>query len=214
METQTLEKRFSLLLIILYMFGAGFHLVEKTRPIMLLLTELMLLGGASVVLYFTYRYVRLKIRLLLWLAITIPVTWIIEIVGVDTGLVFGQYEYGNTMRIQVFHVPLIIGINWAVLILATHSLSLTITRIRWLRPMLAALYIVIFDIFMEPVAQKLDYWQWEDQQIPLQNYLAWAVITVVFSTMLESFKIYSRSPILRAYFLIQLVFFLVLYLAL
>ncbi|MBE0653483.1 MAG: carotenoid biosynthesis protein, partial [Bacteroidales bacterium] len=61
---------------------------------------------------------------------------------------------------------------------------------------------------MEPVAMHLDYWQWEGDIIPFQNYAAWFIISLVFSYALAIFRIRTDSWLLRWYFIIQLGFFL------
>ena len=40
----------------------------------------------------------------------------IEILGVATGLVFGNYHYGASLGTQIFNVPIVIGANWLMLI--------------------------------------------------------------------------------------------------
>ena len=68
-----------------------------------------------------------------------------------------------------------------------------------------------FDILMEPAAMALNYWNWENGVVPFQNYLAWFVLSFIFTyTGLKlkaiSFKIPS-IPV-HAYFA-QLAYFLI-----
>jgi len=44
--------------------------------------------------------------------------FIIEVIGVKTGFIFGKYSYGNGLGYKLLDVPLIISINWAILICA------------------------------------------------------------------------------------------------
>lgn len=76
--------------------------------------------------------------------------------------------------------------------------------------LLAAALTALYDVTIEPVAIALDYWQWGGGEIPLQNYLAWAIIAFLISLPLYVFKIRFRSPVLLVYFFAQLFFFLVL----
>ena len=41
-----------------------------------------------------------------------------------------------------------------------------------------AILAVFFDWIMEPVAMKLGFWQWTNQQVPLYNYVCWFLISV------------------------------------
>ena len=47
--------------------------------------------------------------------------------------------------------------------------------------LLVALLMVGFDIIMEPAAMHLDYWNWHDGQVPVQNYLAWLILGWIFA---------------------------------
>ena len=49
-----------------------------------------------------------------------------EILGVNYGLIFGDYEYGNALGYRLFGVPLLIGANWAILTLSCSALSATL----------------------------------------------------------------------------------------
>ena len=40
----------------------------------------------------------------------------VEIIGVNTGVLFGNYQYGNVLGIQFKNVPLLIGVNWFIII--------------------------------------------------------------------------------------------------
>ena len=47
---------------------------------------------------------------------------IIEIIGVKTGFPFGDYYYGNKLGIYILNVPLVIALNWAIVIFCSKSL--------------------------------------------------------------------------------------------
>ena len=47
------------------------------------------------------------------------ISMLTEAIGVNTGLLFGTYEYGANLGFKIFGVPLIIGVNWTVLIIST-----------------------------------------------------------------------------------------------
>ena len=38
-----------------------------------------------------------------------------EILGVNYGLIFGDYQYGNNLGFKLFGVPFLIGVNWIIL---------------------------------------------------------------------------------------------------
>ena len=201
------ENVFIILLLILFPAGFLFHNIQFTRPYVLAMTDIFLLAVNSVVFYFTWKNIR-SLQFVIWSILAFLFTFLTEFVGVKTGLVFGSYHYGNTMFFQLGKVPVVIAFNWVILILATYALSYRLVKSRWLVPLISSVLIVIFDFIMEPVAMYLDYWQWEGQSIPLQNYLAWFIISLLFSFALSVLKIRPDSKILRYYFFIQLGFFL------
>ena len=41
----------------------------------------------------------------------------IEYLGVHTGLIFGSYQYGDALGYKLASIPLLIGVNWVLLIL-------------------------------------------------------------------------------------------------
>lgn len=134
----------------------------------------------------------------------------VEIAGVATGLVFGAYSYGPTLGVKIWGTPLMIGVNWLYLV---YSVWIILQRLRWpkvFKYLLGAAMLVVYDIFMEPVAIWTDMWHWDDIQVPLQNYIAWFVISFVFLGFLGSFTENLKNKIAPALFIIQLLFFVIL----
>jgi uncharacterized membrane protein len=197
------------ILVLLFMAGILFHLIPFTHNLVLMLTDGFLLLTNAVVLYFVFKD-NFSSRLMVWSVLTFLLTFLLEYVGVKTGVVFGQYHYGDTLLMQVGNVPFIIALNWMILILATYSIVLKLVRNLIITPFLSSLLIVIFDIILEPVAIKLDYWQWSGGEIPIRNYMAWYLISLLFSGALSFMNIKVESQILKKYFFLQIVFFLLL----
>jgi len=201
------EKLFIVLLLILFPAGFIFHNIPFTRNIILGMTDTFILFVNSIVFYFLWKNAGSK-KLLIWCVLAFLITFMLEYLGVETGNVFGDYYYGETMLLQLGNVPVVIGFNWVILIMATYTISLKLKINRWIAPIIGSLLIVVFDYVMEPVAMYHDYWQWIDGTVPLQNYIAWFVISLFFSYFLTIFRINPDSRVLRIYFFIQLGFFL------
>ncbi len=211
MRTYTSNKEYYFTLIIVVLFSAGliFHLIPFTLPYVLAITDITMLATNSIVLYFILSSQKNK-TLLYWSIGTFILTFLTELAGVVTGKIFGQYHYGDTMMIQLFNVPVVIGMNWVILMLGSYSL-LQWTRIKpVLVPFLSSVLIVGFDFIMEEVAMRLDYWQWSGDKVPLQNYVAWFFISLIFSSILSVLKVRVQDRILKVYFLVQLGFFIIL----
>ncbi len=203
------EFLFSLLIVIFFIVGLLLHMIPLTHQYVLAITDLTMLLTNSIVFYFLFRNQQSKV-LLYWSLTAFLLTFLIELAGVKTGLIFGEYHYGRTMLVQLFDVPLVIGMNWVILMLGSYSIIQWMGLKRYYVPILSSLLIVGFDFVMEEVAMRLDYWQWEGGVVPLQNYIAWFFISLIFTSILALLKVNVESRIIKVYFLVQLGFFVVL----
>lgn len=203
------EKWFVYILVYLFLSGLVAHLVPRIYPFTRYTTDLFLLLINGALLYFLFEKNKDQ-NLWWWAAITYLGTFSLEALGVATGKIFGEYHYGQTMFLQVLEVPLVIALNWTVLILAVNNLMYRWTQHPILLALLSGVFIAIYDYFIEPVAISLDYWQWEGGTIPLQNYLAWSIIAFFFSLPLHYWKIRFHSPLLNIYLFVQLIYFILL----
>ena len=151
----------------------------------------------------------------------------VEIIGTNSAFLFGNYRYGDVLGFKVFGVPLIIGINWFIVIYCTavvtqfyedrmlrrlQAREISISRKMQLVSFItdAALLTVFFDWLMEPVAVKLGYWHWQDDKVPVYNYICWLVISALLLWLFRRLA-FNRHNIFAVHLLvIQLLFFLVL----
>ena len=204
------ERGFAYFMVFMYASGILAHLWPAVRPFTAYTTDLLLLLIGGALLYFVYARYR-QSRYWGWVIGAYGFTFAMEAIGVVTGAIFGEYAYGPTMFVQLLDVPLVIAVNWVVLILASNTLLCRFTENPWLAATGAGLFIAAYDYFIEPLAIKLDYWQWASgTDIPLQNYLAWALIAFLLSLPLYFFRIRFRHPLLLWYLAAQWVFFVVL----
>ncbi len=210
MERKDILKRkgFIILLCIIFFTGLLGHIIISLRPLMLLLTPYLLFLTGISVLYFTLR--RGELKLLLWCLIVYVLTFILEVTGVKTGIIFGSYTYGNTLGFQFLGVPLIIGFNWVIVILGAVSLAEQIDQNIFLTGLFTGTLAVLFDIMMEPVAIKLNYWEWNSGFIPISNYYSWFGISFISSMLYDLLKIKTSEGLPEIYFTIQLTFFILL----
>jgi putative membrane protein len=66
---------------------------------------------------------------------------------------------------------------------------------------------VLVDIFIEMVAARLDYWHWDGGIIPLQNYIAWLIISFFFNLIYQTINFKTQNKIASTVFVLQLLFF-------
>lgn len=112
------------------------------------------------------------------IAFSIPffIGFLTEYLGVNYGLLFGTYSYGENLGVKIWGVPLMICVNWALLTFITADLSRLIHKNIIVRSFLGGLLMMILDLIIEVSAPRFDFWQFENNIIPLKNYIAWFVI--------------------------------------
>ncbi|RCH55026.1 carotenoid biosynthesis protein [Mucilaginibacter hurinus] len=136
----------------------------------------------------------------------------VEWFGVHTGLIFGNYSYGETLGLKLFDIPLLIGVNWFLLIYATGvSMQRYMFKTVFGRVIAGALLLVILDFLIEPVAQEQDQWQWEGYKVPFSNYMGWFLASAVMLYVFEAVKFKRQSMVAPVFLLTQFIFFVVLH---
>ncbi|MGA1340053.1 MAG: carotenoid biosynthesis protein [Flavobacteriaceae bacterium] len=163
---------------------------------------------------------------LLSFAIAFVISMGTEIIGVNTGLLFGQYQYGPVLGPKILGVPWLIGLNWFVIVYCSgsflvHSLELmkskfnirvTATSSTSMIVLGGAATATFFDFILEPVAVKLNFWTWNNGDIPLYNYLCWFLVSAVLLRINLQLKQVNAHVFASSLLIIQAVFFLMLYL--
>jgi bisanhydrobacterioruberin hydratase len=149
-----------------------------------------------------------------------------EMVGVKTGWLFGNYHYGEVLGFKINQAPLIIGINWFIIVYASGMMARQLMNFisqrfqfqqrtvnsKWISSVViigGAFIATVFDVIMEPAAVKLGFWTWENGNIPIMNYVSWFLVSgiILFIFRHASFKTHQFAINLL---IIQALFFLVL----
>ena len=132
----------------------------------------------------------------------------VELLGVKTKVIFGDYHYQTALGWKLFDVPLIIGLNWFVLIFATGFIGHVLSKVLIVKVLIGALLMVGIDFLIEPVAIRHHFWVWNHESIPLQNYLAWFVISAGMLVLYHIFDFVKENKIVFPLFITQILFFL------
>lgn len=207
-KTLKLSKE-EIFLYLIYTVGVIGHLTNALLDYMKLLTPLTLLLTGAVVLLSTIG--NSKNNFIIWAIVTYIITFSLEVIGVKSGIIFGSYWYGETLGTKFLNVPLIIGFNWIMVILGAILLTEKILNNKILITLTASFLATIFDFFLEPTAMKLGYWNWLDTTVPLQNYFAWFMISLLFTVLYYKMKIIVKTDLPIKFFLTQFIFFLILF---
>ncbi len=184
-------------------------LATPYKDLFLSLSPLNLLISSS--LLFIFHKNLTKKQLVIFITIAV-LGFFAEVLGVLTGVIFGSYFYGPILGWKFLNTPLIIGINWIML---TYSATYSWTKFSensWIISFLSSTTLVLLDFLIEPVAVTYNFWQWTATEIPIQNYVAWFVISFIFCFFLAKYKDKSTNSLAPFLLITQVIFFGTLYL--
>ncbi len=134
----------------------------------------------------------------------------IEVIGVNTKIIFGNYIYGKSLGFKIFETPIIIGMNWLFLVYTSTCIFENRKINQWLKIFFSSGIMLIYDIVLEQVAPKMDMWHWENETVPFQNYIAWFLIALIFNIFIKVFKIEINNSFSKIILICQFLFFLIL----
>lgn len=139
--------------------------------------------------------------------------FIVELVGIHTGFIFGLYSYGETLGLTLWGVPVIIGLNWLLVMYCVATLTDSLKVPVIFKVLIASLLAVAIDWLIEPVAMHFDFWNWENGIVPVQNFIGWFLTSVWMQTLYHLLKVKAENRLALPFYFIQLFFFLILNLA-
>lgn len=195
--------------VIFYGVGVAGLLLPFTSPFFMKLIPYTLLMNFALLVYFHSG--KIDIWKIAVFSIIMLTGLLVEIIGVNTGVIFGEYKYGPSLGIKIYETPVIIGLNWVLLTYLTASVLERINIPVYTKILLASLFMLVFDIVVEQVAPRLGMWTWEGNIIPLQNYVAWFVIAVVFHSFIRLFGVKTHNPLSGTLLVSQFIFFVLLF---
>jgi len=132
----------------------------------------------------------------------------VEVLGVKTGVIFGEYYYGEVLGFKIAEVPILIGLNWLVLAYSASIIGTKIIQNIVLRTFFGAFMMTALDWLIEPVAIQLGFWTWLSEDIPVLNFIAWFVISF-FICLLFQFLQFKKQNRMAFWVLgVQALFFL------
>jgi putative membrane protein len=196
------------ILSVLYAVGIVGILIP-IHPQFILLTPANLLISVTLALYFHESW---KPITYWFIGVAYVVGFSAEVFGVQTGILFGDYQYGPVLGWKVWDTPLMIGVNWVMLgysagIVANHIIG----DKHWLfRGLLAAILMVALDVLIEPVAIAYNFWSWDLTEVPLQNYVGWFLVALPIECFFAYGHAGQRNKVAVALFILQVIFFSVL----
>lgn len=133
-----------------------------------------------------------------------------EILGVNYGLIFGTYFYGEALGPKLLGVPILIGYNWAMVLIITASIAQKINKNFYTRIFLGVTLMLFLDLLIEPVAPDLDFWIFDSGIAPIQNYLGWVFVSFLLHFIYHKLKIKKNNNFSNHLYFLQILFFVLL----
>jgi len=137
--------------------------------------------------------------------------WLVETLGLEFGLPFGNYAYSQALQPQIRGVPAIIPLAWLMMLptawaVAELLLQPVKERLRgsyWLAyALLAGAAFTAWDLYLDPQMVARGLWSWQNPVgyfgIPWSNYAGWWLAGTFITLVLRPSKL-PRRPLLVIY---------------
>lgn len=164
------------------------------------------------------------------------VSFLVEAAGVNTGKIFGEYVYGHALGPKLLNTPVIIGLNWFVLIYCTNIIGRKLWDLLsgdWSgsgssasgrkpvrlsaggRYFIQSVFVIVtgsllmvaYDLLLEHAAIRLDMWSWSGDGIPFRNYVSWFLLSLLFHLAMRLWGEDEANERALPLFAVQVVFF-------
>ncbi|MCC8146194.1 MAG: carotenoid biosynthesis protein [Bacteroidales bacterium] len=202
------ETRIPSLFIRFYLVGLVLYMIPFTRNFFISITSLSLLFVISIVFLFHKDW---NIKSIVWFLFIVCSSFFLEMAGIQSGKIFGEYSYDRGLAPLINGTPLIIGFNWLFLVYASQSIVQKVNRLNPLTRILSAsLLMILYDILLEWVAPFMRMWHFESGFAPFQNFLVWFIASLIYHAGFEILHIKAKNLPARSLFVFQMIFFLVI----
>ena len=216
--TERHRKTTFIVVILMYVVGTIGLILPTTQPYFKLASPTNLWVSLILLLLFHKDFNKSFISTAIIIFLT---GFFVEVLGVHTGIIFGKYWYGQTLGTKLFEVPIVIGANWLLLIYCSSIVVVNIFEIitkklahnfflnhRFIKAIFAATLMVFLDYLIEPVAINLDFWHWEFEKIPIQNFQAWFLVAFILNYLFLNNKFLKSNSLAGLMLFLQFLFFI------
>jgi putative membrane protein len=137
--------------------------------------------------------------------------FIVEWIGVHTGVLFGDYFYGKNMGIKIDKIPLLIGANWAVLTLSSHIIASKLFTSIWIKAFAGASLMVVLDFALEQICDYAGFWHFSGGIAGWYNYVCWFVVAYALHVLAGIYKVKGNFTAAIHIYTVQLLFTIALW---
>ena len=192
--------------VLFYMIGVAGLQIDQTEKFFILLIPFALLISFIAILLFHKSLNSANTRLVFFLIFLL--SFLVEVAGISSTWIFGNLSFGKGLGFKLFATPVMIGIYWVMLVYCSASIMEGFKLPNYLKVLSSSLLMLLYDLVLEQIAPFLDMWYWNNDTVPLQNYVAWFVLAVFFHTLVKWKKVKTENPLAPAIFICQFLFFL------
>ena len=165
------------------MFPVGYIIMFTEFGSRFLWTTTIFLGLEALITFIILTKLADLLSVVITTAVIFMASWFIEYWGVTTGFPFGSYSYSGILSPHIGGVPLAIMFAWFTLsscsLLAARFLLKGSSEISAIS--IASVFILASDVLLEPFAAFVNkFWLWSESAIPMQNFLSWYAIGLIF----------------------------------
>ena len=179
------------ILILYYSVGILLFMIGETRSLFNALTPFSLILSFGAVLVFQ-KEMTVKLGIVFFAVFT------------------GSYVYGNALGIKIFNTPVLIGLNWLILIYCTTAIVNHLFKEKVTRIILGSVMMVGYDLLLEYVAPVMAMWSWDTIYPGIRNFMMWFIISMVLHILFQAIDHRIENKPARYLFLIQILFFSVI----
>lgn len=128
-----------------------------------------------------------------WFVISAGIGLGAEVLGLRTGLPFGEYAYSARLGPEVIGVPAIIALAWAMMSYPCLLAARRLTRHPVATAVVGAVALAAWDLFLDPQMVAAGQWAWTStdahlpgiDSVPAQNFLGWLLVSLVLMLLLD-----------------------------
>lgn len=194
------------IILVTHLFGLIGLSFDYTREFFLILTPYHLLLTSSLIFLVKFY----KLRFYFSFLIIFSLGFFIEALGVEYDFIFGSYQYGDVLGFKYMNVPLIIALNWFLLVFSSRGLANSFFSNPIFQIFCATILMVLLDFFIEPVAINLGFWYWQSIDVPLLNYIMWFIISLIMQIIISKSSGSIPNRFAASIYFSQLLFFIIL----
>lgn len=177
------------LLVLTIAFNIAWPIASGHTRTVLTILGVLSFFAESTIHAFVYRGTKF---VLTFLFAVLSLSFLAEVIGVHTGLPFGNYSYAPTLGWQLWQVPLLIPLAWFMMMYPCWLIAIRLTVSRIWQIAIASWLMATWDLFLDPQMVTEGFWTWhgyasrESNDIPLSNFFGWLMTAVIVFAVLSA----------------------------